>query len=173
MLDEYKHIIYHFFDIWRCRGVSRQNFKISIKQTNGEWLNFSRGGIAMSRQNKKMSYSIQYKEAFKKWKKETGKKITSNGVLVMKILIEYVNNETGLAFPSVEKIMEESELSKSAVFKKLNLLKDVGLIKRNKREGKSGYKRNEYQILLNNHFTDESPENVQVIDSPNDDDIPF
>jgi Fe2+ or Zn2+ uptake regulation protein len=129
--------------------------------------------IDISGQNKNTSYSIRYKEAFKKWKKDTGKKITPNGVLVMKILIEHVNNKTKLAFPSVEAIMEESELSKSAVFKKLDLLEEIGLIKRHKREGRSGYKRNEYQILLDDYFVDERRESGQVSDSPDDDDIPF
>jgi Fe2+ or Zn2+ uptake regulation protein len=127
----------------------------------------------MNGQNKKTSYSIRYKEAFKKWKKDTGIKITSNGVLVMKILTEHVNNETKLAYPSVEKIMEESEISKSAIFKKLDLLEKVGLIKRHKRKGKSGFKRNDYQILLDDYFTDEKRGCGQISDSPNDDDIPF
>jgi Fe2+ or Zn2+ uptake regulation protein len=129
----------------------------------------------MRKQNKKTSFSILYKEVFKKWKRETGIKLTPNGVLVMKILIEYVNDKTQRAFPSVETIIDESELSKSAVFKKLELLEGIGLIKRHKRGGKQGFKRNEYEILLNiDEFTGESDnDEFKEVRPFVDDDIPF
>jgi predicted transcriptional regulator len=110
--------------------------------------------MSENRAKKKIPYSIQYKEAFKKWKSiNPDVKVTPIGVLVMKILIEYVNNKSKLSYPTVKLIMAETELSKSAVFKALKRLEDLMLIKRFKvRYSGQVSNHNVYKILLNDYI---------------------
>lgn len=121
---------------------------------------------------KELPYSVKYQKAFRKLKSESKIKLKPNGVLVMKILIEHANNVTGLAFPSIETIEKQSELSRSSVFRALKRLELLGLIKRQKKKGKISFSQNEYKILLDissdieNEFS-----GYGLIAS--DDDIPF
>lgn len=104
----------------------------------------------MEYQKKRYTPSIELNNKFDEFLKDEENQISSNACSVMRYLISKANNKTGKAFPGSKSIAIYTRLSKASVFRALNELEKLRLIKRRRRcsTNKIGFKRNEYTFLV-------------------------